>query len=240
MKKSKQLIFEDEKLMDFMRKDLKFFIPYLEEIKVKYNALELEPLNDQVYKEMISTGVTLIRERYEEKINLDIKAVGIGSTLFKENLMNGAKEKVVELKKAVDAIKSVFPKRFTMENTPLLSIRDISYTKGGFAISKEDEEAIMEKSGRVYLNTPEEFEMYSNLQEFLKAFEKVNNTLVSAGIHPVKNVGEIESSFLNKTNVGLKINPHSINWILHLQPKMQAERAEKGKIQSERLRRQQA
>jgi hypothetical protein len=177
MKESKQLIFEDEQLMPLMEKHLKDFSPYLQEVKQKYEDLEIDPFSEKIYKELIFVGVTVIKNRYEEKIKAEIKAAGIGSTLIRENLMNGAQDKVSELLKAVTSIKRFFPHISILETRSPLTIENISFLKGEFIISKEDEDRLMETKGRVYLKNEDETRLYNDLKGVITAFKQALNTL---------------------------------------------------------------
>lgn len=223
MNEERKLIFEDQGLIPLLEKDLRHFWPHLDKLKVSFDALELEAFSDEIYKELVNKGTTEIKERYQDKIRKEIKSAGITNSLITENLMNGNLENIAKLNKDLDTLKASHPFKSAWETLPNLRIEDISYSEEGFIVSEEDQESLMEKHARVYIQDPEEHELYESLQAFVDAYNDINSTLASSGEDRKNSIEGMVKTFLSRDNDEYIIKAKAINQELN-HTAIQAER----------------
>lgn len=111
-------------------------------------------------------------------------------------------------------------KRFkpeTYSRNKYLKLNVISYLNGSFILSDEDQERIIENESKIYLENEKEKEFFENLKNFIEAYDKVNENLEQLQFRFSYNQGKgvkgIENVFLNSTENGYSINPHSIKFV---------------------------
>lgn len=175
------LIKEDVNLYREIAKDLKQFIPVLNELKASYEALEIGTLNNDVFKQIILLGPTNHTELYIKNLNAQLEKIGITSSIVRENAIKNHEYIIERFKKAVNDAKKFYPEIYTA-NRPKLVLKFISFQGGLFQISKEDKEMILESFCRIYLENEEEINLYDISQKLAIAFNNYLDVFSKTGI----------------------------------------------------------
>ena len=214
MSNKRKLVFEDETYPAHLQKHLKQLRPYLEKVKTEFEELEFEPFSNESLKEITSGNVETIKQRYIDKSLKEIKAAGITNSIIRDNMLKGIEEKVEHLKKAVQSLVSYNAPRSFDENRKDLQAEDVSFKNGEFVISEEDIETYMEESGRVYLETDQEHELYSSLNNFINSFDQVQTILKDAKYNKATTLQGLNEALLTKTEEGYRIRPSAVKSVL--------------------------
>ncbi|MCP9198800.1 hypothetical protein MKO06_02710 [Gramella sp. GC03-9] len=175
----RELIFEDRDKLRSITQDIKDYNPYLDKVKSTYENLEMGEFSDEVFNEL-KRSTSSIRKRFEEKLDTEIKKAGITMTSVSEKMKESPRKDFEAFEEAVNDLSSFSPnnsgKTFPR---PDLSLEDITYMQGKFMISKTDQENILEKHCRIYLETEEEKRLYDKLQNFISVYNDLQEEIDS-------------------------------------------------------------
>ena len=209
----KILIKEDVNLYREIAKDLKQFIPVLNELKASYEALEIGTLNNDVFKQIILLGPTNHTELYIKNLNAQLEKIGITSSIVRENAIKNHEYIIERFKKAVNDAKKFYPEIYTA-NRPKLVLKFISFQGGLFQISKEDKEMILESYCRIYLETEEEIKLFQVSQNLAEAFNEYLEIFNQTGIQSIDKhySGSHVLKYDNDNNVMI-INPEGVKGV---------------------------
>lgn len=221
----RKLIFEDETYPAHLRKNLKAFEPHLNKIKEAFDSLEYEPFSNEILTELITQGVGDLQERCKEKSLQELSKAGITNSVIKNQVVEGITEKVNNLQNALREYRNFFPPRGVYETRRDLRHEDVSFLNGEFTISEADLDKLMEGSGRVYLETEQEHELYGCLNDLLNSFEKVQDILRDAKYTPRTSMSLLEKDLLKRSEEGYRINPAAVKWVLTHYNRMQTFRS---------------
>jgi len=211
--KQRTLIYEDEAKKKVMLKDVSEMMPILKKVQSTYNDLGIGSLNNDIFHEILNTGTSKIRERFNKKTEEEVKKAGFTSESIIQNLLMGTDEVFEKFNTQVKKLKSFSATRYGMDNTPRLPKEYIyCYHFGGFGVKDEEEEKILEHFCRTYLQGPEEHELYQEIQEFLMAAKKIKNHLKKIGYKYDGNIQSILNHFTTFKDGEVEIKPSSIRW----------------------------
>lgn len=183
----KILLQENEALAAEICKDLKEFLPVLNELKQSFEKLELEPFSDSVFKELVKSGPTMFVNRYVTNLNTELDRLQITSALMRGNAMASHSEQTEGLKEAVRKAKVFKPTLFVSSDRPpkaLLSIDLITYSDAAdrFYVSDDSIELIMERHCRIYAQTEQQVKFLGIVLGLKKAFDEYRSFLDDQGI----------------------------------------------------------
>lgn len=220
------LIHEYKDKLNAMLKDLNEMRPILNKVESTYNDLELGNLNNDIFQEILAKGTARIKKEYLAKEEDQIKKAGITSTRLQKNMMNGADEVFEKFNTQVKSLKGFHAPRYGVDNHPRLPKKYISFfEEGGFGVSKEHREQILEDFCREYLEGPEMHELHQVLsQEFLGAYQKVKNNLDKLGFKYDGDLKSIERHFITYEDGKATIKPTSIRYAVSGQKEWEAQR----------------
>ena len=176
------LIKEDQEKFKEIAKDLKQFMPFLNEIKASFEALEIGEFTNEDFKKIVLLGPKNYMEIYIQNLNNQLDKLGVTISVIRQNAIKDHKNVIERFKKAVDDAKRFYPEIYSA-NRPKLTIKFISYEKGLFVICKEDKEMILETFCRIYLDDDQEIEILETAKELQKNFNKYLDILNSSGIN---------------------------------------------------------
>ena len=187
------LIKEDQERFKEIAKDLKQFMPVLNEIKASFEALEIGEFTNETFKQIILLGHTKHIDIYVKNLNNQLDKAGITIQIIRQNAIKDHEVVIERFKKAVNDAKRFYPEIYSA-NRPKLVLKFISYQDGVFVISKEDKEMILESFCRTYLETEEEIKFYEIVENLKESFNKYLDVYNTLGV-PNSN------SFLTITNI---------------------------------------
>ena len=177
MKQERILLEQNDQAYQSMIGELSGYRSSLEDLKVAYEKLQIGDFSEVILKEVISSGSHDIELRFEQEISSQIKRMGITNDVIKDNLTRGNKELFEEFKDASKKVQGLFPHP-NGEYPPFhLPLDCISFSDGEFFISPEDQEKLMEKYFRIYLETEEEHRIYNKLKTFLESYTAIEEEL---------------------------------------------------------------
>jgi signal transduction histidine kinase len=177
---NKKLIKEDKSLCNDITKDLRDFLPALNELKSSYEALEIGGFTDEKFKELISTGTFEIAEKYIKKLNDELDNSKIQSSLIRKNMTAESKTFIHKLNDSLHRLKIVKPAIY-VENRPKLSLKHISFDEV-FLISDKDQEDILESHCRIYLENEDEIKVFEVVEKLESAFNEYLEIFNESGV----------------------------------------------------------
>lgn len=175
------LIKEDQERFKEIAKDLKQFMPVLNEIKASFEALEIGEFTNEDFKKIVLLGPKKYIEIYVKNLNNQLDKLGITISVIRQNAIKDHENVIERFKKAVDDAKRFYPEIYSA-NRPKLTIKFISYEKGLFVISKEDKEMILETFCRIYLDNDQEIEILETVKKLQEVFNQYMEILDNSGI----------------------------------------------------------
>lgn len=176
------LIKEDIYLFREIAKDLKQFMPVLNELKASFEDLQIGAFTNQAFKQIILLGPTKHMEIYVKNLNNQLDEAGIKIHIIRQNAIKDHESIVERFKKAVNNAKSFYPDTYAVSR-PKLVLKFISHENGLFVISKEDKEMILETFCRIYLDDDQEIEILETTKVLQESFNKYLDILKSSGIN---------------------------------------------------------
>ena len=176
MKTKRKLLQQDDESFEKMMKELSTLRPYLQAFKTAYEKLEIGDFSHLIYDEAVTSGIRPIEIKYYQDLRTQLKKAGIVNEKLLDQLMKGNKETFEEFRDALSKLKKVFPENsiFPPFHLPLESI---SYADGEFFVKEEEQEKLLEKYFRIYLESEKEHRIYNSLLKFLEAFQETEKEL---------------------------------------------------------------
>ena len=175
------LINENRNLFNKISNDLKEFQPLLNELKACYEALEISSFSNDVFKKLVLVGTAEFEEKYIKKLNNELDKANISSSLIRKKAIEGYKEVIVKLDKALNEVKSFRPVIYANESRPRLTLNFITFDNG-FLISKYDKEDILETYCRIYLDNENEIKNLKSAKKLQEAFNEYIQIVQEAGV----------------------------------------------------------
>lgn len=165
------LIKEDKEKFNEISQDLKQFLPILNELKDSYEAFEIGPFNNEVFKKLLLVGSAEFEEKYIDKLNNELDALKISSSIIRKNSIEGHKINIIKLQEVLQKVKSFRPRVISTEGRPVLKINQISFDNK-FHISEIDKENILDAFCRIYLEDENEIQNMEIVKNLQKAFNE--------------------------------------------------------------------
>lgn len=187
------LIKEDRERFKEIAKDLKQFMPVLNELKSSFEALQISEFTDEDFKKIVLLGHNYHIDKYVKNLNNQLDKAGITIQIIRQNAIKDHENVIERFKKAIDNAKRFQPEIYSA-NRAKLTLKFISFQGGLFIISKEDKEMILESFCRTYLENEEEIKFYEIVENLKESFNKYLDVYNTLGV-PNSN------SFLTITNI---------------------------------------
>lgn len=203
--KKRILIKENKGLFTEIAKDLKQFIPLLNELKSSYEALEIGPFTNDYYKELILLGPEKYVQKYIKSLNDQLDKMGVKNSIMRKNAIKDHESVIEKFRSSVLNAKRFNPETYSATR-PKLTLKFISY-EDGFCISKVDKEMILETYCRIYLDNEEEIKIMDSIKALQLGFNQYLEILKNSGINgynkflllghvfKINNEGEAEIDF---------------------------------------------
>lgn len=241
--KKRTLIHEDKAILQRMHKDMVKIRPTLDKLEKAYVNLEIGSFTNKIFHEIIEKGTSSIKSKFMSSTEDDIKHSGIKKSLIRKTLMAGAEEEFVKFQRSVEEVKEFKYPRISSVESPSLKLEYITYYDyGAFEIAPEDDEKILEKYCRIYLEGEEEHDTYQKVQEFISVFKGLKTHLDRKGFIYRKDntygLSSIPSMFLDFKENEPTIKPSSIRWAVTGQKEWEAEKERQRKRTREYLKNQ--
>lgn len=179
MNDTRTLIKENTALAHEIAGDLVQFKPTLADLKRAYEALEVGPFSNEIFKKLILTGTTDTIAFYVTTLNDQLNKLGITSSTMRSNAISGYDHIIEGLNMAVTAAKAFKPTIYG--HRAILSMKFISFTDR-FIITDEDFEAILEAFARTYISE-EEKPFLELAQELTASYNKLLTFLDEQGVN---------------------------------------------------------
>ncbi len=126
---NKILIKENTNQLNEISKDLKQFMPLLNEIKASFEALEIGAFTNDTFKQIILLGASKQIESYIKDLNSQLDKQGVKSSIIRQNAIKDHESVIERFKKSVDNAKRFQPQIYS-SNRPKLSLKFISFENG--------------------------------------------------------------------------------------------------------------
>lgn len=192
----RELIHENLDILEKITKQSSQFVPCLEDLKAKYEALQISKFTDEVFKELLRDGTLKVGVRYHEYLNNEMDKTGVTSTLIRDNMIKESNEQLKSLKSSLQTLKSFRPHLpWSVINIPELPIELITYGNRSerFYIADEEGEIIAEKYCRTYLENQMEkdgYEAICKLAEGYAEFLEVTKDIRSVDFKGLLSLGD--------------------------------------------------
>lgn len=184
------LIHENKDLLFEICKDLKQYLPQFEQVKKTYENLQLGNFNDDILKQIVRSGTGQIEKQFNESLTDQVEKAGISNIILKDNILKGSENLIFEFLEKIRELKRFKPETFSRKN--YLKLNVISFQNGTFYLSDENKEQILENECRIYIENEKEKEFFDNLNNFVEAYNKVN-----------ENLNELEFRFSYNQGIGV-------------------------------------
>ncbi|WP_194767859.1 hypothetical protein [Tamlana sp. I1] len=171
------LIDEDKKHLSKIVNQIEKFQPLLQKLKAKFEGLELGPLTDEVYQELVSQGSKRLAQEHLKNLNGQCEKAGITSQIIKEGFYKTSQDRINQLNDVLGKLKNLRPidiSLVTNFNVPSLRPTDIYYSqkRNLFMVGPEQKEKLLEKYCRVYIETEKEKTAVTALENLVKAYNE--------------------------------------------------------------------
>ncbi len=191
----RELYFEDTVKFQKITVQLVQFNLELEKLKTSYEDIKIGDFTNSIFKELISDGINGTELKFSKYLENELSKIKSLPDFMKDDMIERYLDKLDPLKSALAMVKSFRPAVPYTPGVPQLSVEYISYANFSpvFFISDGDEERILEKYCRIYLETKEEkraYEALSNLCESYKKFLIETDGIRGInyrGLHTLKN-----------------------------------------------------
>ncbi len=169
------LLHENKDLLFEICKDLKQYLPQLEQVKKTYENLQLGNFNDDILKQIVRSGTGQIEKQFNESLNDQVEKAGISNIILRDNILKGSENLIFEFLEKIRELKRFKPETYSRKN--YLKLNVISFQNGTFYLSDENKTQILENECRIYIENEKEKELFDNLQNFIEAYNKVTGNL---------------------------------------------------------------
>lgn len=169
MNDTRTLIKENIALGHEIASDLVQYKTPLADLKRAYEALDLGPLTNDIFKTLILTGTKNTVAFYITTLNSQLDKINIVSKIMRENAISDHDKIIEDLNKAVAAVKTFRPE-LPYSRSISLPLRFISFTDR-FIVTDEDFEAILENFCRAWISE-EEKPILDLAEELMKSYNK--------------------------------------------------------------------
>lgn len=211
------LLHENEGLLFEICKDLKQYLPHLEQLKKTYENLKLGDFDNKVLTEIVKSGTVQIEKRFNKSLNNQIDQSGISNSILRENILKGSERLFFEFSEKTKELKRFKPTTYSRNN--YLKLNVISFENDTFYLSKENKEEILENECRIYIENEKELELYNNLQNFIAAYDKVNENLeelkFSFRFEQGKGVMGVANVFLRMDDKHYSLRPETLKAVVN-------------------------
>jgi hypothetical protein len=226
MESKRTLIHEDRSMLSTIVADLKIFIPAMSELKKAYEKLEVGKFTSDVYKQLVSDSAIIdkTREYFFKELDHTLKNAGLLKEGLRKVHIDQANLEFANFKNALTKLKSVNPDPHSFRTRGTLSIQDTSFIDDRFQVSAMDQESIMDKHCRIYLENEHEVTIHSLLKNIRDSINEFNGFLDDlAKGHELNGLDDFNyqgrmtdlitlQQFLIDDAVK-EINPRSIRWV---------------------------
>mgnify|MGYP006054058497 CR=1 FL=1 len=90
------LLHENKDLLFEICKDLKQYLPQLEQVKKTYENLQLGNFNDDILKQIVRSGTGQIEKQFNESLNDQVEKAGISNIILRDNILKGSENLIFE------------------------------------------------------------------------------------------------------------------------------------------------
>lgn len=148
------------------------FKPLLEDLRTKYDILEIGEFKNEVFKELIKAGPAKVELRYLKFLNKQLDNMNITSTAIRKDMLRNYLKPLNALKESLKALISFRPSVSSIFPDAALKVSSISFGNNSwtFYISDEDKKAILESECSTYLETESEKIGYEALCRLVDAY----------------------------------------------------------------------
>ena len=209
--KNRNLIKEESDLLIEIAKDLKQFIPVLNQLKSSYEALEIGTFTNEVFKHLILVGPTKFIDCYVKQLNDQLDKMGITNSIIRQNSIKNHDEVIENIKKAILEAKKFKPEIYSASR-PKLTMKFISF-QDGFMISKIDKEGILETHCRTYLENDDEIKIMESVENLNNMFNKYLEILEEAGISSFNKFLSMGNVLIINGEGRSEVNPYGIKHV---------------------------
>ena len=214
---SRILIKENIELANEIAADLVQFKPVLANFKRAYEAMELGPFSNEIFKTLILTGTSNTIAFYITTLNSQLDKIGITSKKMRENSIAGHDNIIEDLKNALEAAKRFKPTIYSDRAT--LSLKFISFTDR-FVITDEDFDAILESFARTYLSE-EEKPFLELAQQLATSYNKLLDVLDKEGVRHYLRLNCLQFVLSIDSNQKVIVDPGKLKGVLSNRERMQ-------------------
>lgn len=180
-KQTRVLVSEDKDLLNQILKDLKQFLPHLNELKKDFENLEIGEFNEEVFNTLKQKGTLFFEDKFTLKLNKELDKIGAQSMFLRNNMSSNSSVLIEKFKNSYKKVKNFVPETYAGVKRQTLRLEFISY-KFTFFIDEPEQDYILENYCRQYLETETELKALKVIEDLKNAA----NELLRDVIEPSK------------------------------------------------------
>lgn len=211
MQTKRILLKEDKTLCNEITKDLRDFLPALNELKTSYEALEVGNFSNTVFKTLITTGTKETSEKFINQLNQQLDSLKITSSLIRENSISNHTVLIENLNESLRILKNFKPAIY-INYRPKLTLKFISFDEV-FLISSEDKENISESLCRIYLENESEIETFEAIKNLKNAFNEYLKIVENSTIPNMSNFNGIAKVLIINELNKAEVHPEGVKFL---------------------------
>lgn len=222
----KTLIHEDRSLLNDIADDLKTFMPAMADLKKAYESLEVGEFTSEIHKQLVSDPAITgkIREAFFKELDNTLKNAGLVKEGLRKVHVDQANIEFSNFENALKKLRAINPDPNHHRRYAALTVEDTSFIDGRFQLSAMDQESILDKHCRIYLENSHEVKMHSLLKNVRDSINEFNGYLDDlakghelSGADDFNYMGKMRDlstlqQFLTDDAVK-EINPSSFAWV---------------------------
>lgn len=179
-----ELIKEDKKLFYRIIGTLNDFMPYLDEVKRKFEECSGFTFTVDTWREIKNGNLQQIKDDVLSKVNDELSRSGVENTILRNQAVESIANRLPEFEETARQLLNYRPSK----DYPVLTVSDINFSGKSFFVSEETQEQIREKYCRLYLNEKDDIamELYEYANRIAETATKLRQRLKAGGmfIHP--------------------------------------------------------
>ncbi len=225
--KNRILIKEDRNLLNEIVNDLRGYKPTLTALYNGYNGLQLGSFNNEIFKKITKQGLSHLYTKYQANLEAECDKTGVINPILRKTVMSASEPEFEKFRKVYSDLMDYSPTPSRFNPRPMLELENISFNGENFEVSAVDQEIILERNCRIYLQTEAEKSFHSNLSNLQDAF---NNYLKDFEKYEL--AGKVNGfigfeTFFKIDGFKAKIKPESINHAVTVSQKVKKHTADK-------------
>lgn len=164
MNTKKQLLSQDDILLESLVAEIREFKPLLAKVKSTYEGLQIGDFNGGIFDLIRAGGAKQILDQYFKILNDNVERMQISHPTMRQVALAGTQGPAIAFNEACNALLNFTP-GFYSSRVEHIDCSDISFVDGQFMIDEQAKENIAERFCRIYLESGTMSDLYQLAQK---------------------------------------------------------------------------